>query len=190
MRQGLWLVGALVIAGGCAPPAKRPVAAPASPLPSPVARLGAVADSPELTFTDKNGKRVASIAAQSGAVVGSTGMDTLGNLQKARAMLYQNGKPAAILTANTIRADQKTRIITATGNVVLSTVNPENNSANRARADQMVWNHDRHRVTGTGNVVLSSGDAVRLPGTTLVADTRLQSAEITGGDAPITGTIP
>ena len=160
MRQGLWLVGALVIAGGCAPPAKRPVAAPASPLPSPVARLGAVADSPELTFTDKNGKRVASIAAQSGAVVGSTGMDTLGNLQKARAMLYQNGKPAAILTANTIRADQ------------------------------MVWNHDRHRVTGTGNVVLSSGDAVRLPGTTLVADTRLQSAEITGGDAPITGTIP
>ena len=60
---------------------------------------------------------------------------------------------------------------------------------NRVRADQVVWDYDGNKIHGTGNVLVSRGDQVRIPGVAIDADTALQTANITGGDAPITGTF-
>ncbi|MBC8135737.1 MAG: LPS export ABC transporter periplasmic protein LptC [Fibrella sp.] len=162
----------------------------ASPTPTPAPRIGAVTEGPRFAWSDKLGNRVAEISAESGAATGAGADDVAGEMKKARAILYQNGKPVATLTADKLQPDTRTRKITGSGNVRLVSRSTPDGIVSSVRADHMVWEYDRNQIHGTGNVLVTQGDLARIPGTAIDADTALQTVTMTGGSAPITGTIP
>ena len=159
----------------------------ARPSPSPVEKLAATAGNLTVAYSDKAGLPVVHIAAKSAAGIGASGDDgqAVGQLRDATATLYQHGKAAATLTADTLHADSATRVVTATGNAVVRSLGAGRGGS--VRADTMRWEYDRDHLDGTGNIVLTYGEQVRMPGKSFVANTQLESATVTGGDAPITG---
>lgn len=187
-----WLAAGIIVVMvcGCAPRNADLSAAKVSPPPTPAPRLGAVADAPTFGFSDRDGNRVASVVAESGAVTGTGGTDALGELTKATATLFQKNVAVATVTADKMQADQEKRTLTATGNVQMKTVVSGSEPKGELRADRMTWRYDANEVRGTGNVLVTRGAQVRIPGTAIIADTALKTVEMTGGDAPITGTIP
>ena len=146
----------------------------------------------DLTLTDKNGVVVVRIKAQAG-LVGRTGGggSAVGNVAGAttrtEATLYDKGKPAAILTARRIRADQATRAVTGEGDVIARALAQPGSPT--VRADRMTWRPGQNAIRGAGNVLLTR-DGFRMPGESFVADTRLRTIEVTGSDAPIAGRLP
>lgn len=185
----IWILASLLVAAGCGKTEEVPVTAPPSPTPTPAPRIGAVVEGARFAFSDKNGKRVAEITAESGAATGTGEDDAIGEMRNARATLYRDGVPAATMTANKLEPDTRTRTITGTGNVRLVAEKTSDGVVSTVRADRMVWQYDRNKIHGTGNVLVTHGNVARIPGTTIDADTSLRIVKMTGGTAPITGTI-
>ncbi|MBC8142325.1 MAG: LPS export ABC transporter periplasmic protein LptC, partial [Armatimonadetes bacterium] len=162
---------------GCAPAkdAPRPVSASVASPP----RLGAVADAPTFGWSDKDGNRVAQIRAESGAATGATGADTLGELTKGTATLFQNNKAVATVTADKMKADQAKRTLTATGNVITRSLRTDAVALDTLRADTVLWNYDTDRITGRGNVTLSKANVWSIPATSFSGNTDLQNFLLT-----------
>jgi lipopolysaccharide assembly outer membrane protein LptD (OstA) len=110
----------------------------------------------------------------------------VGSLSQGTAILYQEGKPAAKLTADSVRAEQETRIVTAKGNATVTSLSDPNSPA--IRADTMIWRYETGTITGTGNVLVTRKPDIRVPGTSFTADTRLHSFTLNGGAGAATGT--
>ncbi len=185
-----FVLASVLVAAGCGKTEEaRETAIPTpSPTPTPAPRLGAVVEGARFAFSDTNGKRVAEIMAESGAATGAGADDAVGEMRNARATLYRDGVPAATMTANKLEPDTRTRTITGTGNVRLTSRTLFNGVVTAVRADRMVWEYDRDKIHGTGNVLVTHGDTVRMPAIAIDADTALQTVNMTGGGAPITGT--
>lgn len=179
----------LLFATGCGEKENAPIVPVASPTPTPAPRFGVVVEGQRFTWSDKKGNRVAEISAESGAATGANAADAVGEMKNAKAILYQNGKAVATLTANKLQPNTKTRTVTGIGNVLLRSMNAPDGIVSTLRADRMVWEYDRDKIHGTGNVLVTHGDMVQMPGIAIDADTALQTVRMTGGDAPITGTF-
>ena len=180
LSMGVAVLFAVMSMIGCAPRRSTNASKP-SPSPSASAgpSYGAIVTNPEYTLIDVHNKPVMQITAQGG--VGGTGDgNTFGELTKGRATLYRDGKAVATLTADKMKADNKTRVLTATGNVLVRSRNDTDGTPKSVRADTMRWEHDKNQITGEGNVMLSYGTTVQIPGRSFVADTAIQSFDVTG----------
>jgi len=150
--------------------------------------MGAVIDSPTFALSDKSGKPVTKITAQSAAATASSDKDALGELTKATADLYQNGKHIATLTADKLKVDSKRRTLTAQSNVVIESKDATTGDKKTVRADAVRWEYDRDKIVGNGNVLLQQGELVRVPAASFVADTALKTCDLSSDGSPITGT--
>jgi hypothetical protein len=160
----------------------------ASPSGLPVeAQLGNL----ELTMLDEKGRTIVEVKAKAGAVgPGRPGADmgsAVGSLSGGTAILHQEGKPAAKLTADSLRADQETRTVTAKGNATVTSL--ADSSAPAIRADTMIWRYETGTIKGNGNVLVTRKPDLRVPGTSFTADTRLQTFTLSGGAGPVSGTF-
>lgn len=143
---------------------------------APAVPIGGNVDRVDLTLFDPAGAVVARIKARTGAVGQTGGKGSSGVLRDGVATLWENGEPAAVLSANRIVADQATRSVTGEGNAVLrSHVHP---GSPTVRADTMRWRHNDNTVRGAGNVVLTQSPNVHVRGKAFVADIRLQRVRI------------
>ena len=185
---------ALGFASGCTPKPNAPApqqtprpSASAAPTPLPIAAtVGGV----HATLFNAKGEIVAQVAAQEGAM-GSGGAngtirpEGLGALKKGEATLYQNGKPSAVMNADTMEADRQAKTVVGTGNVrVRSLQKDAQNHAPAIRADTMTWQHDTNIIRGSGHVLLTNGPGVDLPGDGFEADTVLGTYRIWNGAEP------
>ena len=170
-----------------------------SPSPSAKARpavlpLEAQIGDLDLTLIDEKGRTIVQVTARAGAVgpgkagTGATPQPggVVGSLSHGTAVLYQEGKPAAKLTADSVRADQETRIVTAKGNATVTSLS--NPSSPAIRADTMTWRYETGTITGIGSVLVTREPDMRVPGTSFSADTRLRSFTLNGGAGAATGT--
>jgi lipopolysaccharide assembly outer membrane protein LptD (OstA) len=144
-----------------------------------------------LTLIDEKGRTIVEVTARAGAVgPGKAGTQTggvVGSLSGGTAVLYQEGKPAAKLTADSVRAEQETRTVVAKGNATVTSLADPNTPA--IRADTMTWRYETGTIKGTGNVLVTRKPDLRIPGTSFSADTRLHSFTLNGGAGPATGTL-
>ena len=194
----LFTVGAaslLSAASGCqgvkqssnAKPSQSPYAKPSPSGLSLEAQLGNL----DLTLIDEKGRTIAEVTAKAGSVgPGKAGTPTgavVGALNKGTAILYQEGKPSAKLTADSLQADKDTRTVVATGNAVVTSLADPNTPA--IRADTMTWKYDPGTIHGTGNVLVTRKPDLRVPGASFTADTRLRKFTLKGGAGSATGTF-
>ena len=163
-----------------------PSAAPsATPLP-----IAAVVSGMQTTLFNSAGEIVAKISAKEGATAttasdGTLRPEGLGLLKGGEAILYQKNKPTAIMNADTMEADRKTKTVVGTGNVrVRSLQKDAQNNASAIRADTMTWRHDDNTIKGNGHVRITNGPEVEVPGDFFEADTVLRTFRITSGEKP------
>jgi hypothetical protein len=50
----------------------------------------------------------------------------------------------------------------------------------------MVWRPDNNEIRGSGNVLMTREDSLRLPGKEFIADTRMRRIQMTAGSRPAT----
>ncbi|MGQ9454859.1 MAG: hypothetical protein ACUVRS_05485 [Armatimonadota bacterium] len=95
------------------------------------------------------------------------------------AKLYQDGKLAAELVAPKVEADERKRILTATGGVTLKSLD----GGTVLTCEWMKWFARENRIVGNGGVKvvsrLESGDRYKMEGAAFEADTALKSIAIT-----------
>ena len=140
------------------------------------------------TLFDTKGQRIADIRAAKIAAGSNNGQknDPMGTVTQGTATLYQEGKPAATFSADLLRADRDSRTLTGTGNVRLRSLQAD---APAIRADTMTWQHDKNRVAGTGNVLITRAPDMRLPGKRFTADTQVRKFKLYTGGATANGSF-
>lgn len=182
----------LCLAAGCRS-TKTPVAA-GSPLPSPRAsatpspapQFQGTAKGIMVTLFGNHGQKIAEVSGD------SAGLDPLGANQKlsvnsGKATLFRNGKPASVITANRLTADDKSRLLKAFGGVVVRSL--EHSGTPTARADEVTWEHDKDRIHGKGNVKVTADTGWEIPAASFTGDTRLQKLDVQGDGTPATGRL-
>lgn len=161
-----------------------PVATPKpSPTPTPRAVRAESTDF-KLTMTDAKGQTVALLDAKytnfdplkAGGTVTVQGVD---------ATLYDEGKAATRVRAENAVADQKSRIVTLTGNV--RAVSLSRKDTPTVRAERMVWHADQKLLTGEGKVLMTLKPDFELPGRSFRADTKLNRMTVKQDERPGTG---
>ncbi len=85
--------------------------------------------------------------------------------------LFQDGKPAAKLTAPTVTADQGSGVLRASGGVTVVSLTQAEESL---RCDKLIWYEASNRLVGTGHVLFRKG-AFTQTGPSFSADTRLKT---------------
>ncbi|MDX1933963.1 MAG: hypothetical protein SFU56_15290 [Capsulimonadales bacterium] len=120
-----------------------------------------------------------------GASTGAEGETVV--VSRGSAVLYQEGKASATLTADRLAANREERTVVATGNVVATSLSQPRAPA--VRADKMVWTHDRNLLTGNGNVVMTARPDFVLHGRSFTADTKLSRYRVKMGQTPSSGTL-
>lgn len=187
-------LASLLAAAGCGP--KKSEGPKPSPSPSVkssprAAPLEATVRDLDLLLTDPKGAPVAQIKAEAGSVgpggaaSGSAGYQ--GALRVGTATLYQEGKAAATLRADELKADQAKRTVTGRGNVVVRSLQSPESPA--IRADEMTWRYDDDTVTGSGNVLVTRAPDLQVPASRFEADTRVRDFTLYGGGKPATGSF-
>jgi len=194
---------AALLLGGCASDRQgagkpSPVAAAPTPSASPTKKpfeVEATVEGLDVTLTDSAGKPVLRLQAKVGTVGPSDAGaelpqgDALGALKDGRATLYQDGKPLATLTADTITADRAKRTVTGRGGVTVRSLGQEETTT--VRADTITWEYDKNTLVGRGNVLLTRNPGVaRVPAERFEANTALRTLTLHGSGEPATGTLP
>jgi hypothetical protein len=148
-------------------------------------------DDLDLTLLDEKGRTIVQLTARAGTVgpgkAGTQMGGTVGTLSGGTAVLYQEGKPAAKLTADSVRAEQESRTVVAKGNATVTSLAAPNTPA--IRADTMTWRYETGTIKGVGNVLVTRKPDLRIPGSSFSADTRLRSFTLKGGAGVGTGTF-
>ena len=93
--------------------------------------------------------------------------------------MYENGKLTGTMTAPTVLVDMNTRVVTATGGVVLKLV--ERNAV--VRSKWMKWYSKQQKIVGNGGVTINmttGSDKQTLTGAAFVADTALKNLTVKG----------
>ncbi len=176
-----------IVAAGCAATPDHVGTFVASPPPTPAPRLGAVVRKVGFAWSDKNNRLVADVTGESGAATGGNGLNTLGEIRNGKATLYQRGKPSATLTADTLLADSDRQRVTANGNVLVRSQSDAGGGVGTLQADHVVWEYEQGQIVGTGHVVLTREDSIRVHAVRLVADTALQTVDLIGEEEPTLG---
>ena len=104
-----------------------------------------------------------------------------GSLTTVWARLYQNGVPAAVLTAPHAfgKSAGKSVTVTGTGGVAVKSLTEPGTTLS---ADKMVWHVSQNLLVATGHVVYHNGkNGATLAGPYMTADTRLKKISISGG---------
>lgn len=95
------------------------------------------------------------------------------------AKLYQDGRLAAALVAPKVEADERRRVLTATGGVTLKSLD----GGTVLTCEWIKWFARENRIVGNGGVKvisrLKSGDRYKMEGAAFEADTALKSITIT-----------
>jgi len=102
-------------------------------------------------------------------------------LRQVNADLYQKGKIVAKLTAPLVEADEKTRIVTATGGVTIVSTVPESN-IRTVKADWIKWYSREDKIIGDGGIS-ARGPVVSIDAAAFTADTRLRTIALTASPA-------
>jgi LPS export ABC transporter protein LptC len=177
----------LCLLSGCRP--TRTVVTNGSPRPAPTAsptplpQFQGKAKGLNITLFDDRGQKIAEVSGE------SAGLDPQGktqtvSLNKGKAVLFKDGKPASTLSANRITANDATRTVQASGGVVVRSL--EQAGAPTARADKVNWEHDKDRIQGEGNVRVTAETTLDIPAASFTGDTKLQKLEIQGNGIPAT----
>jgi len=104
------------------------------------------------------------------------GQTAVVRLRNVSAQLYSGGKPASMLTAREVIADSRTEEVRASGGAKVVSI-----SGNvSASAGQIVWKAQQDKLIGYDNVLLAR-DSLLVKAQSIVADTRLGKATLTGG---------
>ncbi len=123
------------------------------------------------------GKLLYELRAASGNGGAVNGQIT-GTLNSVWARLYQNGVPAAVLTApHAYGGDAaKTVTVTGTGGVAVKSLTEPGTTLN---ADTLVWYASQSKIVATGHVLYHNAKTgLRLTGPQMDADTRLKTISI------------
>ena len=123
----------------------------------------------------------------SGGPANQTDSTATVELRDGTATLYEKGEPTTILTATRIVADQKTLIVVGTGNVRARSLVEKGSPA--IRADTMTWKHKTGKISGAGNVLITSEPDIQIPGTRFEGDMNLKAATIYNDGSPATGSF-
>jgi hypothetical protein len=102
-------------------------------------------------------------------------------LKKVNADLYENGKLVATLVAPLVEADEKTRVVTATGGVTITSKVPES-TIRTVEADWIKWYSKDGKLVGNGGVK-ARGPVTSMDASAFVADTRLRNIRILANPA-------
>jgi len=104
------------------------------------------------------------------------GQTAVVRLRNVSAQLYSGGKPASMLTAREVIADSRTEEVRASGGAKVVSI-----SGNvSASAGRIVWKAQQDKLIGYDNVLLAR-DSLLVKAQSIVADTRLGKATLTGG---------
>jgi hypothetical protein len=138
---------------------------------------------------DQNSVVAARVKARSGAVSPNGGGEAgaLGTLRDLTATLYQNGKPAATLSADRGTVNQGAGTVVGEGNVRVRSLMHAASPA--VRADTMTWRQGENKIFGKGNVLVTREPDLRIPGRSFVADTAIRRFTVQGNGSPATGTL-
>lgn len=98
-------------------------------------------------------------------------------LKQVSAELYQDGKLVAKLVAPNVIADEKTRVITATGGATLTSTVPES-TIRTVKCDWMKWYSRDDKIVGNGGVT-ANGPLASIKAAAFTADTRMRTVKIT-----------
>jgi len=99
-----------------------------------------------------------------------------GELKRATATLYRNGKPAAVVDAPVVRADRASGTVWATGGVTVRSA--VRNTV--VHSSEIEWLANQHKIVATGGVTVDS-EVGQLSAESLVADTELRTLELRAG---------
>jgi len=143
---------------------------------------GTVMDLPDPKFP---GKGVPLLHVRAATVTGqSAETGLLGSMTQVSALLYQQGKQAATLTAPLARGDslRGSVVVTATGGVFIrSLLHP----GTTLRADRLVWTPSArtNQIVATGHVVWTDGKTHgTIKGSRATADTAVKTVAMGAGD--------
>ena len=162
----------------CLPPLLLCTSAPAAPKNSaaaPPETLQANAQGVTFNMLDPKhpGKMLGLLRAVS-ATGQSTPTGFVGSLTSVWARLYQQGAPAAVLTAPHVEgsSSKKTAIVTGTGGVIVKSLTQP---GTRLTADQVVWYASLNQIVATGHVFYRDGKTGgTMTGPWMKSDTKLK----------------
>ena len=98
------------------------------------------------------------------------------SMKQVTAEFYQKGRLVAKLSAPLVEADEKTRIVTATGGVTVTSTVPESN-IRTVRAEWIKWYSREDKIVGNGGVS-ARGPVVSIDAAAFTADTRLRTLKV------------
>lgn len=98
-------------------------------------------------------------------------------LKHVSAEMYQDGKLVAKLVAPNVIADEKTRVIVATGGVTLTSTVPES-TIRTVKCDWIKWYSRDDKIVGNGGVT-ATGPLASIKAAAFTADTRMRTVKIT-----------
>lgn len=167
---------------GAAPAPKKGEKKSAPPPNLGVVGQGTVMDLPDPKFPGKGVPLLHVVAATVTGQSAETGL--LGSMTRVSALLYQQGKQAATLTAPLARGDslRGSVVVTATGGVFIrSLLHP----GTTLRADRLVWTPSArtNQIVATGHVVWTDGKTHgTLKGPRATADTAVKTVVMGPGE--------
>ncbi|MEN6521313.1 MAG: LPS export ABC transporter periplasmic protein LptC [Armatimonadota bacterium] len=98
-------------------------------------------------------------------------------MKRVSAELYQDGKLVARLVAPNVEADEKTRIITASGGIILTSTVPES-TIRTVKCNWIKWYSRSDKIIGNGGVT-ATGPLASIKAAAFTADTRLRTVKVT-----------
>ncbi len=140
----------------------------------------------EITFGQKGAFKRVSLAwqedgqpklvASADELTGNT-LSGTAEMKRVTAQFFDGRKHVATLTAPLVRADEKSRIITATGGVTV-TSNVAESTIKTVKADWVKWYSREDKLVGNGGIQVR-GPVTTIDATAFVADTQLRTIKIT-----------
>lgn len=132
----------------------------------------------EITWADAEGRPVMDARFKK-AVASTDSENARVELLGVKASLYQNGKRASSLSAERIVADSRTKEITASGSVKVTSAD-----GSSAWSERAVWKSSENKLIGLGNVKLTK-ENITITADKFEADTALKKARFYQGKAEV-----
>ena len=157
---------------------KHPSSTRASPTPQPSPTplsLAGELKKPVSVLFDKVGTGRRLLEVEGGTVELQTGSRPVG-IRGTRATLYQDGKPALVVSAPSVFYDSKKKVLRAEGGVeghVLSRADQR-----RFQCDTLTWQPSARAVRGEGHVLAQYGALAQVSGSRVDADLQLNTLEV------------
>lgn len=138
----------------------------------PLPELKAVGRKVSLAWQEEGKTRLKASARE---MTGNTVMGKA-SLKEVNAELYDNGKLVARLSAPSVQADEKTRVITATGGVTITSEVP-GSTIKTLKSDWVKWYSREDKLIGDGGVT-AVGPLANIQAAAFTANTRLGSVRL------------